>query len=221
MPDPALLLLLLPVLLLALVLHEYAHAWVADRLGDPTPRRQGRLSLNPLVHLDPIGTLVLIVTQRVGWARPVPIDLGALGRPRHDLFWIAAAGPAANLVQAALLGLILRTIDPALVEAVQGGYAFRAHPGSLLPALLFMVYVGFQINIVLAWFNLLPIPPLDGSRLLLRFLGPGTTHAYLEFSRYSFLIILGIVFFFPGILWAVLGPPVAWTSYLLGGIRIM
>lgn len=218
MPDLTTLLLVMPPLLGALVLHEVAHAWVADRLGDDTARLQGRLTLNPLAHLDPIGTVVLIVTQRIGWARPVPVDVSKLRDPRRDLFWIASAGPISNLLQAAVWGGAIRLMGVETFRRVAGGY----HPGAgdWQGAFVLMLFFAFQINIVLAWFNLLPIPPLDGSRLVLRFLSPGSTDAYLQFSRYGMLVLVAVIFVAPQLLWSVLGPPVGWTAYLLGGVRI-
>jgi Zn-dependent protease len=175
--DLSRLLIITPPILLALVLHEWAHAWTADRLGDPTARLQGRLSLNPLVHLDPVGTLMLLVTQRFGWARPVPVDVRNLKNPRRDLFWIASAGPASNLIQAAVLGGVIRLVGP---EHMRPGLAFLEGrtPSGIPEALLAMVALGFLVNIVLAWFNLIPVPPLDGSRLVMRFLPARSLQVY-------------------------------------------
>ncbi len=213
------LLILLPPLLAALVLHEWAHAWAADRLGDPTARRQGRLSLNPLVHLDPLGTLVLVVTQRFGWARPVPVDVRNLRNPRRDLFWIASAGPAANLVQALALGLVIRLVGP---EGIGPGLAYLGGrlPDDVTGLLLAMVALGFVINLVLAWFNLLPVPPLDGSRLVMRFLTPEATRLYAAAAPWLMGGLLFVFFFVPGLLGLILQGPVGWTAYLFSGIRL-
>ncbi len=107
--NPAQIVIFLPAILLALTVHEAAHAWTANKLGDPTARLMGRLSLNPLVHLDPIGTIAIVVAG-VGWARPVPVDTRYLRKPKRDLFWIASAGPLSNLLQALVLGLLLRSV---------------------------------------------------------------------------------------------------------------
>lgn len=215
-------LIVLPPVLLALTFHEWAHAWSANRLGDPTARLQGRLSLNPLVHLDPIGTLVLLLTRLIGWAKPVPVDTRYLRNPKRDLFWIASAGPIANLTLAFLLGIIMRLGGPARFLNAYHSFRMGIPLQGTAETLSAMVCLCFIINIVLAWFNMIPIPPLDGSKVVMRFLSPEATVAYLQFSRYSFLILL-LLFLVPafwGVLWSILGPPVALTGYLFGGIRL-
>jgi Zn-dependent protease len=217
--DLSRLLIITPPILLALVLHEWAHAWTADRLGDPTARLQGRLSLNPLVHLDPVGTLMLLVTQRFGWARPVPVDVRNLENPRRDLFWIASAGPASNLLQAAGLGGVIRLVGP---ERMRPGLAFLSGrtPAGITEALLAMVALGFLINIVLAWFNLIPVPPLDGSRLVMRFLPARSLQLYRAAGPWMLAALVAVLFFSPQLLSLILGFPVGRTAYLLGGIRL-
>ncbi|MFC1595394.1 site-2 protease family protein [Gemmatimonadota bacterium] len=208
--------IILPPILLALSFHEMAHAWAANHLGDPTARFQGRLSMNPLVHLDPMGTLAIIFFS-VGWAKPVPVDTRNLSNPRKDMFWISCAGPLSNLAQAAILGLLIRLIGR---EAVyMAWHSFQS--GAAMPlseSLLVMLFFGFFINIVLAWFNLLPLPPLDGSKIVMRFLSPEATAAYLQFGRYGVFILLLLVFVFPAQFWAILGTPVNLTAILFGGI---
>jgi Zn-dependent protease len=213
--SPAQIIIFLPPILLALTVHEAAHAWTANRLGDPTARLMGRMSLNPLVHLDPIGTIAIVVAG-VGWARPVPVDTRYLRRPKRDLFWIASAGPLSNLLQALVLGLLLRTVAN---DGIDIGRSFLSGvmPSGMLPSLLAMTYYAFLINILLAWFNLIPIPPLDGSKIAMRFMSPAATNAYLEFSRYGVFVLLGVIFVAPGLFWAIVGPPVGLTTYLLGG----
>ncbi len=197
--------IILPAILLALSFHEMAHAWAANRLGDPTARMQGRLSMNPLVHLDPMGTLAIIFFS-IGWAKPVPVDTRYLHNPRRDMFWIACAGPLSNLAQGR--GTVLGSM-----HAFRSGLAM-----SLTESLLAMLWFGFFINIVLAWFNLLPLPPLDGSKIVLRFLSPEATASYLQFGRFGILILLLLVFVFPIQFWMILGTPVNLTAILLGGI---
>jgi len=142
---PEVLVLLIPVLLFALVFHEFSHAWVANKLGDPTSRIAGRLTLNPIAHLDPIGGLMILFVG-FGWAKPVPVDPRYLKNPREDMMKIAFAGPASNLLLAFIAGTILRT------GYVQGNLAM-------------MIILFTQINIMLAVFNMIPISPLDGSQI--------------------------------------------------------
>ena len=156
----------LPVIL-AITLHEAAHGYVARHFGDPTAWQAGRISLNPLRHVDPVGTilvpaLLLLVSQGgllFGWAKPVPVDFGRLRRPKQDMLWVAAAGPAANLLMAlAWAGMIK-------------GMALLATPGSTTAALWVQMGVaGVGINVVLMLLNLLPIPPLDGGRIMVSLL---------------------------------------------------
>ena len=143
--PPEVLVLLIPVLLFALVFHEFSHAWVANKLGDPTARYAGRLTLNPIAHLDPIGGLMILFVG-FGWAKPVPVDLRYLKKPREDMMKIAFAGPASNLLLAFIAGTILRT------GYVQGSMAM-------------MIILFTQINIMLAVFNMIPVSPLDGSQI--------------------------------------------------------
>jgi Zn-dependent protease len=143
--PPEVLVLLIPVLLFALVFHEFSHAWVANKLGDPTSRVAGRLTLNPIAHLDPIGGLMILFVG-FGWAKPVPVDPRYLKNPREDMMKIAFAGPASNLLLAFIAGTILRT------GYVQGNLAM-------------MIILFTQINIMLAVFNMIPISPLDGSQI--------------------------------------------------------
>ena len=143
--PPEVLALLIPVLLFALVFHEFSHAWLANKLGDPTARYAGRLTLNPIAHLDPIGALMILFVG-FGWAKPVPVDPRYLKNPRVDMMKIAFAGPASNLLLALIAGFILRT------GLVHGSIAM-------------MVILFTQINIMLAVFNMIPVSPLDGSQI--------------------------------------------------------
>jgi Zn-dependent protease len=166
--DPPAFFALVTVLVVSLTVHEYAHAWSALRLGDPTAYTQGRLTLNPLRHLDPIGSLLLL-TMGFGWAKPVPIDAYRLGR--NGTMWVSLAGPLSNLAMAAVALLPLR-LEPAAPAAL----------------LAFAYYFGL-INIILALFNLLPIPPLDGWKVLLGVVPPATAWRLQEHERYGFLIL--------------------------------
>ncbi len=171
------LLLLAPGILFALTIHEYAHGWVADRLGDPTARIAGRLTLNPLSHLDPLGTLMLFLVH-FGWAKPVPVDPSFLRNPKRDMMWISLAGPAANVASAVLLGWVVRLL-----------VGIGLHAGVLLVILQY----GVMINVVLAVFNLIPIPPLDGSKILMGLLPPEQAFHFQQLERRGPLILLGII----------------------------
>jgi Zn-dependent protease len=172
-----------------------------------------------MVHLDPFGTLVLILTQMIGWAKPVPVDTRYLRNPKRDLFWIASAGPLANLAMALGLGIIIRIGGPGYFMGAYRTFSMGLPMQSLPEILSAMVALCFIINIVLAWFNMIPIPPLDGSKVVMRFLSPEATAAYMQFSRYGFLVLLFLIFAFRGLLFSILLPPVALTGYLFGGIR--
>ncbi len=156
------LVLLVPVILLALTVHEFSHGLAAYRLGDPTAKYAGRLTLNPIPHLDPIGTLMLFLVH-FGWAKPVPVDPRYFANPKRDMLWVALAGPASNMALAFLSGLVIRFIkvnpDPFMGSFI--GEAFIA-----------MLYLSLRINLALAVFNLLPVPPLDGSKVLYGLLPP-------------------------------------------------
>lgn len=193
----------IPVFLLALTIHEYAHGWVADRLGDRTARLQGRLSLNPLAHLDPIGTIAIVLIG-FGWARPVPVDARYLRKPRRDMMLIAAAGPVSNLVMAALAAFASRMIP--------WGALGMEWAWVILP-LRVVLYMGVGVNVLLAVFNLLPIPPLDGSRVLSGLLPLRQAISYSRLEPYGFLIIF--VLFFTGIMDPVFGVAIRTVSQAL------
>jgi Zn-dependent protease len=170
--NPAGLLLMLPPLLLALTVHEWSHGYVALRLGDPTARLLGRLTLNPLAHLDPLGSLLFFIPPHIGWARPVPVDLRYLRHPRRDMMWIALAGPASNLVLAVLFGAALNVI-------ARGGIAGEsASMGITAASFVVMVKYAVFLNLALMAFNLIPVFPLDGSRILAGLLSPSLAARY-------------------------------------------
>ena len=174
-------LLMVPPLLFALTFHEYCHAYVATRLGDPTARLLGRLTLNPIAHLDPIGTIVFALTQRIGWAKPVPVDGRYLSHPRRDMIWIALAGPVSNILLAFVFGTLLRLAVPLQVQSVP------------MRLLLYMVEGSVYVNLGLAAFNLLPIFPLDGSRILAGLLSPALAARYGKLDTVGPYALLGIV----------------------------
>ena len=180
---------LAPAILMALTVHEASHALVANIMGDPTAKSRGRMSLNPLRHLDPTGTLVFFITAwfgaGIGWAKPVPVDSRNLKNPQKDHVWISAAGPVANMLFAVVISLVLTAL---IHSGIFRGYSlFLWIVGRLLIA-------GVQINLVLAFFNLIPLPPLDGSGILAGLLPYRAAAKYYEIGRYGFIIILGLIF---------------------------
>ncbi len=197
-------------LLLAIILHEVSHGWVANRRGDSTARLSGRLTLNPLAHIDLYGTilmpiLLLALTQGrfvFGYAKPVPVNFMNLRRPKEDMILVAGAGPATNLALAAVCGILFRTIlilDPDLWRflaapplAASGG----AGAMLLLPILLMLV-AGVKWNVLLAIFNMIPMPPLDGGRVLVGLLPDRPSAALASIEPYGFLVVMALVFLDP------------------------
>jgi len=199
-------------LLFAMVLHEYAHGWVANRCGDPTAKLQGRLTMNPLAHIDPFGSVILPLICLVmpggfflGWAKPVPIDPRLMHQPRRDMALVAAAGPAMNLALAigsALLFALLLSVDPTI-----GNYwsksAETPPPDTLrqmflMPIAVMSVY-SVLINVLLMLFNLLPIPPLDGGRILTSLLPNMAATALMRVEPYGMFILMGLIVLDPQI----------------------
>lgn len=195
--------------LLAVTLHEVAHGYVADRFGDPTARLLGRLTLNPLKHLDPIGTLALIVFK-FGWARPVPVNYRNLRNPKRDMIWVALAGPVTNFSLAIFSALLMRGFIYIQKNMHLGEFSNVVDPLSLMAA--FSLY----INLILGIFNLIPIPPLDGGRILSGIL-PNKYGDLLNRLEYlGFIIILFLIFYTP--VWPViLQPLINFCVHLLAG----
>ena len=209
--DPKSIILLIPVILFALSVHEYSHGMVAYRLGDPTAKYAGRLTLNPLSHLDPMGTIMIFLVG-FGWAKPVPVDPSYFANPKRDMLWVALAGPAANMVLALLSGLVIRfiSVNPEPFLANTFG-----------PSFITMMYRSLHINLMLAVFNLLPIPPLDGSKILYGVLPPEYEHIAYNLERYGPSVLFGLIIFgmFTGvsIFWIFIGPFVGFFSGLFAG----
>lgn len=212
---------MIPAILIALTLHELSHGFVAYRLGDHTAKSMGRLSLNPLKHLDPVGTLCLLFVG-FGWAKPVPVNPYALKKSPHvGMAWVAAAGPASNLCMALIGGVLL------LVYLQVVGYGWLLVSGYTLELFLGLFFIYFiQINIVLMVFNLIPLPPLDGSRIVSVFLRPQARYRYNMIERYGTLILLALCIVPVGgttvISW-ILNTPVSFLSdliYSLAGLGL-
>ena len=183
MGDSVGLLLLIPPLLFALTVHEACHGLIALRLGDPTAKLLGRLTLNPLAHLDPLGTLVFLIPPHIGWAKPVPVDVRYLKHPRRDMMWIALAGPVSNVLLALVFGTILRFIQAAPLGS----------SGPAGAALVQMIAWGVVLNLALATFNLIPIHPLDGSKILTGLLSPIAAARFQQLEPIGPFILLGII----------------------------
>ena len=171
--------LLAPPILVALTFHEYAHGYVALRFGDPTAKMAGRLTLNPLSHLDPIGTIMLFVVH-FGWAKPVPVDPRYFRNPKQDMLWVALAGPGANMVLAFISGILLSMLGR--------GSLFGSHN-----MLLIMLQYSLFINLALAVFNMLPIPPLDGSKVLRGLLPYKYQHIADQMEMYGPWALMGLI----------------------------
>ena len=200
--PPEVLVLLIPVLLFALVFHEFSHGWVAYKLGDPTAKNQGRLTLNPIAHLDPFGSMMILFVG-FGWAKPVPVDSRYLANPREDMMKIAFAGPASNLFLALIGGVLIRLT----------GYA-----GPLTSMLILFT----QINISLAVFNMIPIPPLDGSQIFSGIMIRRNPQLVMQLQMYGPQILMGLILFgmFTGfsVIWAFMSPFVNFFMFLFAGL---
>jgi Zn-dependent protease len=200
----------LAVLLFSLTVHEAAHAWSAFRLGDSTARHLGRVSLNPVVHIDPIGTLLLPLIAAVtgapliGWAKPVPVDTRRLGRPRRDFMIVAAAGPASNLALAVVAALVLRLAPRQDLAA--GGF-------EVVGPIVVLALVGLQVNLLLALFNMIPVPPLDGGNVLGGLLSGALRARHEALRPYGVFILYGLML--SGAVAAILGPPYVFLARLL------
>lgn len=186
----------------AITVHEVAHGWMASKLGDQTARLMGRLTLNPIKHIDPVGTIIVPLVMlmftpfMLGWAKPVPVDWRNLRHPRRDMAWVAIAGPGANLIMLVLWTMLAKGLLASGIANQESGAPFIA-----------MALAGIMINIVLIVLNLIPIPPLDGSRVVSSLLPPRTAILYNRLEPYGLIIVL--VMLMTGLLGEIMMPAIA------------
>ena len=195
--------ILAPPFLFALTFHELAHGYVAWRLGDPTAKNEGRLTMNPLKHIDPLGVVAFII-MKIGWAKPVPVNPSYFRDPQKGMLFVALAGPGANIVLAVVSAILVK----ALIK-------FPVLPMFVLQPVAEMLVASVWINVMLAVFNCLPIPPLDGSKVLMGVLPRDMARSYEKLEPFGFVLLL-ILFYF-GILSSIIGPIIRSANNLLLG----
>jgi Zn-dependent protease len=178
--------ILAPPILIAITFHEVAHGWVADKLGDPTARLLGRLTLNPIKHLDPMGTIVFFLTRMIGWAKPVPVNPLNFRDPLKGMMWVSIAGPITNLCLAAVSAIILRLL-------LSSDLQFVPSSSLIIEPLFLMIKFSVIINVGLAVFNFLPIPPLDGSKILMGLLSREHAEVFSRIEPYGFIILILLI----------------------------
>lgn len=207
-------LIALPVLFFSLTVHEFAHAWSANKLGDPTAKHLGRLTLNPIAHMDLMGVIMMIASGfRFGWAKPVPVNPANFRNWRQGMLWVSLAGPISNIILAIGAAVVFHTLPHLGMSEVDTelGYNF--------------VYLMIMINCSLAFFNMIPLPPLDGSKVLIALLPPQHENFAINLERYGPMILLGIIFvgFITPIspIWAIIGPFVKTTVRILTGFPVL
>jgi len=197
-------------ILFAITVHEASHGYVAKHFGDLTAEKMGRISLNPFRHIDPIGTIVLPAITLIvggvlfGWAKPVPVNFANLRNPKKDMLWVAAAGPASNLVMAIVWGILLGFVQRGLQS---GEFPIAAN------LFIDMAYVGITINIVLMVLNLLPMPPLDGGRIAVSLLPNNLAMQLSRIEQYGFIILIALMF--TGVLGKILSPFIGFFEQII------
>lgn len=201
---------LIIALVVAISVHEFAHAWMSEQLGDPTARLAGRLTLNPMAHLDPFGTLFILISG-FGWGKPVPFDPFNLKEPRKDAALISLAGPTSNLILSIILTVILRFLP-------QSGLIST---GGIIPLVAMLLISTIHFNVSLAIFNLLPISPLDGFKVVGGILPEELALQWYQLERVGYLFLLLFVFFAPGFLNLTVIPVVKTILRLLLGNTLL
>ncbi|AJF06348.1 site-2 protease family protein [Geoalkalibacter subterraneus] len=176
--------------LMAVTFHEISHGFAAERLGDPTARLLGRLTPNPLRHLDPIGTIALLVFG-FGWARPVPVNFNNLRNPKRDMMWVALAGPSSNLLLALLSAFFLRGLEMVSGLMPPG----QEMIGQFIEPLALMAGFSLYINVILCVFNLIPLPPLDGGRVMVGLLPQKQSELLARIEPFGFILVILLIFF--------------------------
>ncbi|GAB6038596.1 site-2 protease family protein [Fundidesulfovibrio butyratiphilus] len=194
-------------MLVAITFHEVAHGYAAYLLGDPTAKRAGRLTLNPIKHLDPLGALAFVLTRIIGWAKPVPIDPRFFANPRSGMMLVSLAGPAANFALAVASALVLGGLDT-LHQFVPPPWS-----ASVVVPLAYMSVASIQVNLALGLFNLLPIPPLDGGHILAGLLPPRAGYELERLAPFGFFIVLALAV--TGLLGGLIGPAMDSLYHLL------
>ncbi len=183
----------LPIFFFAIVIHEYAHGWMALRCGDPTAKQSGRLTFNPIPHVDPIGSILVPIMLSLsgmtmfGWAKPVPVNPYFFRDPAWDNVKVSFAGPASNILLSVLLSILIIIFHHLIPNSMY----------SVKETFMKLLEFGILINLILACFNMIPIPPLDGSHILEYFLPPALAEKYAYFQRYGFILLMLLIFFTP------------------------
>lgn len=196
--------------LMAVTCHEVSHGYVADKFGDNTARYLGRLTLNPLKHLDILGTLMVFIVG-IGWAKPVPVNFNNLRRPKRDMIWVAAAGPITNFLLAIASAALMR-----LLVAGGGGFPEGSAMASFLDPVTLMLAFSVYINLLLGLFNLIPVPPLDGGRVAVGLLPYNLSRGLARVEPFGMIIIIALVFFTDLFSYAIL-PALSFAVHLLAG----